>query len=112
MKIYISAPISGTSDYKERFEKAERSIEAKGHEAINPCKLDAILKPETTSWEQYMLADLGLLRACDAICVLNNWERSRGCRQEVEEAKRNGMKIYKGLDFVPRKDNNADTDNT
>ena len=49
MKIYISAPISGTSDYRERFDVAERCIEAKGHEGINPCKLDAILKPETTS---------------------------------------------------------------
>ena len=104
MKIYISAPISGTSDYRERFDVAERCIEAKGHEGINPCKLDAILKPETTSWQQYMLADLGLLRACDAVCVLNGWERSRGCRQEVEEAKRNGMKIYKGVDMIPRKE--------
>ena len=104
MKIYISAPISGTTDYKERFENAERSIAAKGHEGINPCKIDAILNPRTTTWEQYMLADLGLLRACDAVCVLDGWERSRGCRMELAEAEKNGMPIFKGIDKVPHKE--------
>ena len=41
MKIYISGPITGTSDYQERFEAAEQIINANGGGdivAVNPVK--------------------------------------------------------------------------
>ena len=102
-KIYISGPISGVSNYKARFAVAAQEIRAKGYEAINPCDLDAILNPQTTSWQQFMLADMGLLRACDAVCLIEGWETSRGSRMELREAQRLGMTIYKSPDNVPER---------
>lgn len=100
-KIYISGPISGISDYRARFDVAAQIIRSKGHEAINPCDLNTILNPATTTWEQFILADLGLLRACSAICLIEGWENSRGSRMELREAQRLGMVVYKSPDNVP-----------
>ena len=103
MKIYISGPITGTTDYKARFEKAAESIRAKGHEAINPCDIDAILNPATTTHDQYMLADIGLLRCCAGIYQMPGWENSTGARLEAYEAARLHMIFYKNLDEIPQK---------
>ena len=100
MKIYISGKISGTTDYKERFEKARQQIIQKGHEAVNPCDLDAILNPLTTTWEQYVTADLGLLRACDGVLFLADWGNSNGARIEHREAVRIQKKIFYKIDDI------------
>ena len=39
--IYISGPITGTSDYMERFEKAEKELIENGYSVINPAKVNA-----------------------------------------------------------------------
>jgi hypothetical protein len=39
MKTYISGAITGTTDYMERFEKAEQLLKAQGREVVNPTKL-------------------------------------------------------------------------
>lgn len=46
MRIYISGPITGTTDYKERFAVAEEKLKANGYEVVNPAKLAAAL-PES-----------------------------------------------------------------
>ena len=100
-KIYISGPISGTKDYRDRFKVAAQQIRAKGHEPVNPCDLDRILDPATTTWTQFMLADIGLLKACDAVVVLEGWESSRGAKIEVKKAQELGMTVYKQIDNIP-----------
>ena len=40
MNIYISGPIEGVDNYREKFERAKRIIEKGGHKAINPAGLD------------------------------------------------------------------------
>ena len=45
MRTYISGPITGTTDYKERFAVAEQAINAAGYVAINPEKVNARVKP-------------------------------------------------------------------
>ena len=39
--IYISGPITGTSDYMERFEKAEKELIENGYSVINPAEVNA-----------------------------------------------------------------------
>ena len=39
--IYISGPITGTSDYMKRFEKAEKELTENGYSVINPAKVNA-----------------------------------------------------------------------
>ena len=41
--IYISGPITGTSDYMKRFEKAEKELTENGYSVINPAKVNAML---------------------------------------------------------------------
>jgi nucleoside 2-deoxyribosyltransferase len=71
MKIYISGPITGTSDYQERFEAAEQIINANGGGdivAVNPVKETAGI-PEGSPWETYMRACMKILADCDAIYI-------------------------------------------
>lgn len=93
MKIYISGPITGTKDYMERFAAAEREMKECGHEVINPAKL-SIIMPESTTWEQYMVISLDLLKMCDGICMLEGWEKSKGASMEHLYALMYKMDIY------------------
>ena len=104
MKIYISGKITGTEDYPERFQRAAEAITAKGHEAINPLMLNTILNPWTTTWEQYMLADLGLLRASDAAYFMPGWEESNGARVEYGEAVRMQKRIFYQIEDIEEAD--------
>ena len=101
MKIYISGRITGTDDFKTRFNLAAIEIRRKGHEAINPVGLHKILQPETTSWARYMAAALGLLYASDAILLLPNWENSKGAQKERAAALRLGMRIFYDPKEIP-----------
>lgn len=102
MKIYISGPITGTADYKERFEKAAQKITANGHEAVNPVKLHDILDPATTTWAQFMSAATGLLYACDAALFLPGWQLSKGAMKERHAARNGGLLIFDDPEDLPR----------
>jgi hypothetical protein len=81
MKIYISGKISGLSveEVREKFAKAETHLKELGHEVINPLKNGL---PEGEVWEKYMVADIALLFACEAIYLLPDWMDSRGAMIE------------------------------
>ena len=100
MKIYISGRITGTNDYRERFSEAEELIRRRGHEPVNPVKLDQIFNPATTTWTQFMLASLGILRACHGIYLMPGWEDSKGARLEHDEAVRCSLKVYKDIGCI------------
>lgn len=92
MKIYISGPITGTEDYMERFARAEELLHAEGHAAVNPAKVGAQLPEETTHGE-YMKLSIAMLGMCEAAFVMEGWERSKGCREEIRHALRNGIRV-------------------
>lgn len=96
MKIYISGPITGRDpeQVKLAFDTAEQEIRSKGHEPVNPHKLQNILAPETTTWEQYMRPALALLSICDAICMLDGWIKSKGAHIEHAHAWAEGITIF------------------
>jgi len=77
MKVYISGPITGTRDYMERFAKAEDYFTSKGHEVINPAKINDNL-PDSTTYDQYMAMDYVMLDMADAIYMMPGWEKSKG----------------------------------
>ena len=86
MRIYISGAITGTDDYTERFERAERKLRERGEtEIINPAKVCASL-PETLTHEEYMKICLAMLSLCDEVYLIPPWTDSRGVRQELEFA--------------------------
>lgn len=94
MKIYISGPITGTTDYVERFQKADELLKERFPEAdvINPAKVSASL-PENTDYEDYMKLSLCLLEMCDVIYMMEGWDDSKGALLEFQYAKAMGQGI-------------------
>lgn len=90
MKTYISGAITGTTDYMERFERAEQLLKAQGREVVNPTKLP---HNHDKTWESYMREDIKALMDCDAIYLLRRWSPSRGAWIEFKLATELGLKI-------------------
>lgn len=80
-KIYISGPISGLplETVCNNFTNAEVQLSEQGYEVVNPLNNGL---PTNAIWEEHMRADLKLLLDCDAIYMLEGWEKSRGARIE------------------------------
>lgn len=96
MKIYISGAITGTDDYTERFERAERKLRERGeNEIINPAKVCASL-PKTLTHEEYMKICLAMLSLCDEVYLIPPWTDSRGVRRELEFAIDNNKAVEVG----------------
>lgn len=56
-------------------------------------------------WSTWMAGDIAILRRCDAILMLPDWEASRGACIEREAAMKAGLKVlyYRGGE-IPRPD--------
>jgi len=91
MKVYISGPITGTTDYMERFAEAQKYLESKGCTVINPALVNSNL-PKDTKYREYMLMSLLMLSMCDHIYLLRGYEKSAGARMELSKARELGIK--------------------
>lgn len=91
MKVFISGPITGVSDYMERFAKAEEELTKRGYIALNPAKVLAQV-PFEMPWDRCMEITLPMLKECDAIYSLEGSAYSPGARVEREFAKKLGLK--------------------
>lgn len=50
--------------------------------------------------DAYKEFDMKILRACDVVFALPNWQESEGARTEINEAKRLGLPIYYSLEEI------------
>lgn len=81
--IYISGKITGTTDYMERFAKAQKKLEEQGFSVINPAAVNSML-PTDTPYENYMKVSFTLLDMAGVIYMLSGWEDSPGaCREHA-----------------------------
>lgn len=94
-KIYIAGKITGTTDYLERFARAEKWLNENGYQGmvINPAKISDGLPPETTTYKDYIHIGLSMLGTCDSIFMLKGWEESLGASLELQYATTLGYKI-------------------
>ena len=90
--IYISGKITGTTDYIERFQKAEDELVSKGYRVVNPAKVCSYL-PEL-SHSEYMNICIEMLKPCDSVYFLEDWVNSIGACCEYQFSRMN-KKIVK-----------------
>lgn len=81
MKVYISGAITGTDDYMARFKNAEIRLRLNGYDVVNPAAVNSNL-PKTTTYEEYMKMSICMLDMCDAIYMIDGWEKSCGANRE------------------------------
>lgn len=93
-KIYISAPITGTTECMERFAEVEEALTKEGWTVINPARVTAQLPADTTR-EEYIRICLCMLDMCDVMIQLGAWEYSRRCRAEMNFAERSRIPIIR-----------------
>lgn len=120
MRIYISGKIDEVviSDAtRQKFAKAQKELEAKGHEVFNPTNEEwnhhlmqgygreiqqtALVPPggPISKYAYFLLRDLMALATKDAIYMLKDWTKSPGARAEHDFAKANGIEIIYEEDF-------------
>lgn len=94
-KVYIAGPMSGYEGFNfPAFNRAEEVLRGfYGYEhVINPAKLH----PTTDlPWVEFLKQDLRELITCDAIFLLEGWEKSRGATLEAFVAYTLGLRLYK-----------------
>lgn len=90
-RVYLAGPISGTTDYVERFAEAKKVVEQlnKDLEVVNPVE-DA---PLNASYREYINLGLAKLMTCDFICMLRGYEDSKGARAELAYARAVDMPV-------------------
>ena len=91
MLVYLSGPISGDPEYKEKFRAAEESLTNDCAMVLNPAKLSDTFPG--LSERQYFTMALLLMTFADAVYMLKGWHCSRGACVEYMLAKRNKQRI-------------------
>jgi len=106
MKVYISGPISGSTNYPQSFEKAAEYLLHMGYKVIDPSTIDppSHLKGDVTfeSWNYYMREAIKLMMDCDRIYMLDGWEDSYGAKIEHMLAKELRMPCLYEVEDIER----------
>lgn len=87
--IYIAGPITGVTDYKRPFNRAENELIVKGYTVLNPSKA-----PLGLTKADYMRLSFAQIDTADAVVMLKNWEESQGARLEFDYCRYTGKPVY------------------
>lgn len=80
MRIYIAGPMTGIKDLNfPAFHATAARLREAGHEVVNPAEVNP---DPTAKWVDCMRADIRELVTCDAIAMLQGWEKSKGATLE------------------------------
>lgn len=88
MKIYII----GDKEEPKKFEAAENVLRQIGHAPINPVKVMRSLPKEVTNADFTIIA-FELIKICDAVYLLNGWEKDLFARMEYAQAEREEKEV-------------------
>ncbi len=98
-RVYLSGPITGDGQHRERFAGAEALVRARGDEPVNPLDVPAMCEdfsclkatdhgphsntPEGKhTWACYLRGDVCAMLSCDSVLLLKGWEKSPGAMAE------------------------------
>jgi hypothetical protein len=95
MKIYISGKMRGLPEEESRklFKAAEQYLIGLGHDVVNPWNSELEKDTLCNEWADYIMFDLNILKTCDALYMLDNWQDSNGAKCEHAFACGRGMEI-------------------
>lgn len=97
-RIYLSGPMTSMPDLNfAAFHAEARRLRSLGYEVVNPVELNP---DPTMGWHQCMRRDLQALLDCDAMALLEGWQRSAGAHLEMHVAHRVGMEIIVAREIV------------
>jgi hypothetical protein len=89
---YLAGPFSGRcrSHTVARFATYQTWLEYGGRQVVNP----TVVVPPSASWWCAMVRCLWVLRLCDELWLLPDWQASRGARLEYRAARVFGLRVY------------------
>ena len=88
MKIYIAGAITNNPNYEKQFREAEERLLEQGHAVINPVKNLGF------DYKEYIDMGLNELMRCDAIYLMEGWEKSSGANLEYNYAITVGLQVF------------------
>ena len=93
MYIFIAGPMSGYENFNyEEFNETEAFLLNEGYKVINPAGNYG--GDQSLPWKAYLAMTVLQIRyQADAVVLLDGWEKSKGARREVKEAKNKGIPI-------------------
>ena len=95
MIIYLSGPITGSSDFAAVFNRVRQELEEGGkHQVINPAVLAGVATEGVLSYEDYMAIDQTLLSKAQVLMLLPGWQNSPGCNRELGYAEALDLMIF------------------
>lgn len=95
--VFISGAITGIDGYRKIFATAERWLLEQDCTVLNP----AVLPPSGLEWDAYLRITMAMVREADVVYVLQNWEHSKGVREELALAARLDKEIiYESREVV------------
>lgn len=105
--IYVAGPYSAASakQISENVRRAElvgQEIMRRGHVALCPHTMTHDWDIGTgLEYQDFLRCDLELLRRCDAICMVEGWEMSKGSVGEWRDAQQCGLRMFMNVAEVP-----------
>lgn len=104
IKVYISGPMSGYEDFNfPAFMEMEKKLsEIENVIPVNPVYISKSVEREMLkpNYEDYLKKDIEALLHCNAVILLDDWEKSRGCNIEVAVAGYFNIPCFKSIDEV------------
>ena len=94
IRAYISGEMDVDPDYRERFKKAEDTLDALGIQTVNPAEI--FKDDKLLGYAGVLLFDIWLISGCNAIYMLPDWKESRKARAEKAFAEAIGLCVMYG----------------